>query len=128
MAKILVVDDSVYARSRIIALLDEVGHEAVEASDGAEAVAVFQRAKPDVVLLDITMPVMDGISALGRIMALDPEAKVVMVTAAGQERIVMESINIGARDFVLKPFDAERVTGVLAALLNSEPAIENAVD
>lgn len=117
MAKILVADDSTYARSRSRTLLEEMGHEAIEASDGAQAVDAVRRSKPDIILLDLTMPVLDGLSALREILTVDPEARVVIVTATGQDRIVLEAIKVGARDFVMKPFDAEVLREVLTSML-----------
>lgn len=117
MAKILVVDDSAFMRMRTINLLKQMGHEAVEAGDGAQAVQVFQQARPDAVLLDITMPGVDGLEALRSIMSMDPSAKVAMVTAMGQQSIVMEAIKAGARDFIVKPFDPERLEAALRRLV-----------
>lgn len=117
MAKVLVVDDSAFVRTRCIALLKELGHEALEAGDGQQGVQMFKQEQPDAVLLDITMPVMDGLDALRAILSHDPSAKVAMVTAMGQQGIVMEAIKAGARDFVVKPFDSERVTKALKKLV-----------
>ena len=117
MAKVLVVDDSAFMRMRNAALLKELGHEVVEAADGAQAVALFKQERPDAVLMDITMPVMDGLQALKAILEVDPSARVAMVTAMGQQAIVMEAIKAGARDFVVKPFDPERVQAALRKLV-----------
>lgn len=117
MAKVLVVDDSAFMRMRNAALLKELGHEVIEAADGAQAVAVFKQERPDAVLMDITMPVMDGLQALKAILEIDPSARVAMVTAMGQQAIVMEAIKAGARDFVVKPFDPERVQTALRKLV-----------
>lgn len=117
MAKVLVVDDSAFMRMRNAALLKELGHDVVEAGDGAQAVAVYQKERPDAVLMDITMPVMDGLQALRAILEFDPSARVAMVTAMGQQAIVMEAIKAGARDFVVKPFDPARVQAALNKLV-----------
>lgn len=117
MAKVLVVDDSAFMRMRNAALLKELGHEVIEAADGAQAVAMFKQERPDAVLMDITMPVMDGLQALKAILEVDPAARVAMVTAMGQQAIVMEAIKAGARDFVVKPFDPERVQAALKKLV-----------
>ncbi len=117
MAKILVVDDSAFMRMRNATLLKELGHDVIEAGDGAQAVEVYKQQKPDAVLMDITMPVMDGLEALKNILGHDPAAKVAMVTAMGQQAIVMEAIKAGARDFVVKPFDPERVQAALNKLV-----------
>ncbi|MCH8815348.1 MAG: response regulator [Chloroflexi bacterium] len=116
MAKVLVVDDSAFMRMRNVNLLKELGHETLEAGDGNEAVEVYKRDNPDAVLMDITMPGMDGMEALRQILAHDPAAKVAMVTAMGQQGIVMDAIKAGASDFVVKPFDPDRVKAALAKL------------
>lgn len=109
MATILVVDDAEFLRMRISKMLVGNGHTIVEADNGQNAVSMFKSARPEVVLMDITMPEMDGLSALKEIKALDPRAKVVMLTALGQDTVVLEAIRTGATDFVVKPFDPNRV-------------------
>ncbi len=118
MTKVLFVDDSAFVRARTVVLLKELGYAVVEANDGAQAVEAFKRARPDVVLLDITMPVMDGLEALREILAVDPRARVAMVTAVGQQNVVMEAMKAGARDFVVKPFDTERLKATVDKLVN----------
>jgi two-component system chemotaxis response regulator CheY len=118
MAKILVVDDAQFMRVKCSRLLQDAGHEVVEASDGTEAVELYQSARPDAVLLDITMPKMDGLTALKEIRKLDPDARVAMLTAMGQQAIVIEAVKAGARDFVVKPFDASRVVQAVEKLLS----------
>ena len=117
MAKILVVDDAEFLRVRISKMLTSNGHDVVEAGDGAESINVYKSAKPDLVLMDITMPEMDGLSALKEIITLDPNAIIVMLTALGQESIVLEAIKSGAKDFIVKPFEAERVLGAINKFL-----------
>ena len=117
MAKILVVDDAAFMRMRCSKLLTENGHEVIEAGTGREAVDQYKNTSPDAVLLDITMPDMDGLSALKEIRAHDSEAKVAMVTAMGQQSIVMEALQAGAKDFVVKPFDADRVLAAINKLV-----------
>jgi two-component system, chemotaxis family, chemotaxis protein CheY len=110
MARVLVVDDVVFMRKMVSDALAGGGHEVVgEAADGQEAVERYQELKPEVTTLDITMPEMDGISALKAILDLDPGARVVMCSALGQESKVLEAVKAGARDFVVKPFQPERV-------------------
>ena len=110
MARVLVVDDAAFMRKMVSDVLLGGGHEVVgEAGDGVEAVARYQELRPEVTTLDITMPEKDGLQALGDIMTLDPNARVIMCSALGQESKVLESIKLGARDFVVKPFQAERV-------------------
>ncbi len=117
MAKILVVDDAAFMRMRCSKLLTENGHEVVEAGTGREAVEQYKKTSPDAVLLDITMPDMDGLSALKEIRAHDSDARVAMVTAMGQQSIVMEALQAGAKDFVVKPFDASRVLAAIEKLI-----------
>ena len=101
MAKILIVDDSRTSRKMLRNILESNGHEIIdEAVNGQEGVQKFQALKPDVVTLDITMPVVDGVEALKMIKALDPESKVVMVTAAGQKNKMIECIKAGANEFL----------------------------
>jgi two-component system chemotaxis response regulator CheY len=110
MARVLVVDDAAFMRKMVSDALAQGGHEVVgEAANGDEAIVRFQELKPDVMTLDITMPEKDGLAALKEIVALDPSARVVMCSALGQEAKVLEAIKSGAKDFVVKPFRAERV-------------------
>lgn len=117
MARILVVDDAAFMRMRASKLLVEQGHEVIEAENGAEAVRKYQEEKPDLVLMDITMPVMDGLTALKEIRKIDPDAKVAMVTAMGQQSMVIEAIKSGAKDYILKPFEPEKVLATVAKLV-----------
>ncbi|MER3545149.1 MAG: two-component system response regulator [Chloroflexota bacterium] len=117
MAKILVVDDAEFLRVRISKILMSNGHEVIEANNGANAVHTYMTARPDMVLMDITMPEMDGLAALKAIRAADPKARVVMLTALGQESIVLEAIKAGARDFIVKPFQPERVLSAISRVL-----------
>lgn len=109
MPKVLVADDAMFMRNRTSKLLTADGYEVIEACNGEEAVKMYFEHKPDVVLLDITMPVLDGLEALKQIRARDPDAKVVMVTAMGQKSMVLEAIKAGAKDFLVKPFDPDRL-------------------
>jgi two-component system chemotaxis response regulator CheY len=90
----------------------------VEAGDGDQAVKLYQEARPDAVLLDVTMPRMDGLTALKEIRKIDPRARVAMVTAMGQQDVVVEALKSGARDFVMKPFEAERLNAALDRILS----------
>jgi two-component system chemotaxis response regulator CheY len=110
MARVLVVDDAAFMRKMVSDALAKGGHEVVgEAGNGVEAIARFQELKPDLMTLDITMPEKDGLSALAEIVAADPAARVVMCSALGQEAKVLEAIKLGAKDFVVKPFQPDRV-------------------
>ncbi|MBP8613760.1 MAG: response regulator [Firmicutes bacterium] len=107
MAKILVVDDAMFMRNKTSRLLQENGYEVVEASNGEEAVERYVKENPDLVLMDITMPILDGIESLKQMKEHDPEARVVMVTALGQKSMVLEALKAGARDFIVKPFQSD---------------------
>ncbi len=119
MAKILIVDDSRTSRKMLRNILESNGHEIIdEAVNGQEGVQKFQALKPDVVTLDITMPVVDGVEALKMIKALDPDSKVVMVTAAGQKNKMIECIKAGANEFLTKPFEQQEIVDVINKMSN----------
>jgi two-component system, chemotaxis family, chemotaxis protein CheY len=118
MPKILVVDDAAFMRMKCVRLLTGEGYEVVEAGTGCEAVDMFKEAQPDAVLLDITMPDMDGLAALKQIKELDSSAKVAMVTAMGQQNMVMQALKAGARDFIVKPFDPTRLLAAVKKLID----------
>ena len=117
MAKILVVDDAAFMRMRAARVLEDAGHQVAQAENGLEAIKQYADWRPDAVLMDITMPEMDGLTALKEIRKLDPAARVAMVTAMGQQAIVLEALKSGAKDFVLKPFQAERALSALQKIL-----------
>lgn len=117
MATVLVVDDSAFMRMRNASVVKDLGYDVIEASDGSEAIEVYKKSKPEAVLMDITMPNIDGLTALGEILAFDSNARIAMVSAMGQQSIVMEAIKAGARDFVVKPFESERVKAALGKLV-----------
>jgi two-component system chemotaxis response regulator CheY len=118
LSKILIVDDAAFMRMRCSKLLVDNGFEVAEAADGEEALTKYKEHKPDAVLLDITMPNMDGLSTLKELLKIDPGARIAMVTAMGQQSMVMEALKTGARDFVVKPFDAERVLAALNKMMS----------
>ncbi len=111
MAKnILIVDDAAFMRMMIKDILTKNGYNVVgEAENGTKAVEKFAEVKPDLVLMDITMPELDGIEALKKIKETDPSALIIMCSAMGQQAMVIESIQAGAKDFIVKPFQADRV-------------------
>ncbi|MED4269078.1 response regulator [Geobacillus stearothermophilus] len=110
MARVLVVDDAAFMRMMIKDILTKNGHEVVaEAADGRQAIEKYKETQPDVVTMDITMPEMDGIAALKEIKKIDSNAKVIMCSAMGQQAMVIDAIQAGAKDFVVKPFQADRV-------------------
>ena len=111
MAKrVLICDDAAFMRMMIKDILTKNGYEvAAEAENGIKAVEKYNETKPDLVMMDITMPEMDGIQALKKIKESDPSAAVIMCSAMGQQAMVIESIQSGARDFIVKPFNQDRV-------------------
>jgi len=117
MAKVLIVDDAEFLRLRLTKMLDAGGYEVFQAENGFKAVATYKDIHPDVVLMDITMPEMDGLAALKEIVGFDAKARVVMLTALGQESVVLEAVKSGARDFVVKPFEHDRVMSAITKLL-----------
>lgn len=105
MKKILIVDDATFMRTLIRSILEKNGYEVVaEASNGLEAIVKYKQLKPDIVTMDITMPEMSGIEALKQIIKIDSTAKVIMLSAMGQEVMVKEAIISGAKSFIVKPF------------------------
>ncbi|MBV7273368.1 response regulator [Clostridium sp. PL3] len=117
MKRILIVDDAVFMRISLRAMLEKNGFEVVgEASDGLEAIEKYFVLKPDIVTMDITMPKMDGVEALGAIKSKDPNAKVVMISALGQESWVKKAVMIGAKGFVVKPYKEDYVIQTLSKL------------
>lgn len=115
--RLLLVDDAAFMRMKLKQVLTELGHEVVgEASNGAEGVEQFKKLKPDAVTMDITMPDMDGLTALKKIRELDPQAIVIMVSAMGQQSYVLDAVKAGAKDFIVKPFEPERVKKVMDSL------------
>ncbi|MBU9720330.1 MULTISPECIES: response regulator [Bacillaceae] len=108
--KVLIVDDAAFMRMMIKDILTKNGFEVVaEAGDGAQAVDMYKEHSPDLVTMDITMPEMDGITSLKEIKKMDPNAKVIMCSAMGQQAMVIDAIQAGAKDFIVKPFQADRV-------------------
>ena len=118
--KILLVDDAAFMRKMIKDVLGKSGYtELYEAVDGVDAVEKFTEISPDLVIMDITMPNMDGLEALKAIRAKDGSANVVMCSAMGQESMVMEAVRSGAKDFIVKPFKADRVLKTVNTILGN---------
>ncbi len=115
MNKILISDDSVFMRKMLKDLLSSKNYELVEADSGAKTLEQFEKERPDVVLLDIVMPEgeEEGVRVLGEIMKMNPQAKVVMITAVGQDAVVEECKKLGAQDYIVKPFDDKEVLEVI---------------
>lgn len=118
MAKILTVDDAAFMRKVIKDTLSKAGYADIfEAEDGAQAVEKYNEVKPDLVLMDITMPNMDGLEALKAMKAKNPACNVVMCSAMGQEAMVIEAIQSGAKDFIVKPFKPDRIMKTVSSIV-----------
>lgn len=114
MARILVTDDAAFMRMQLKDMVTKAGYEVVgEAENGNAAVELYQKLRPDLVTMDITMPEMDGVSAVKEIRKIDPNAKIIMCSAMGQQNMVLEAIQAGAKDFLVKPFSADRIAEAL---------------
>jgi len=118
MGTVLVVDDAKFMRAVLSKIIVESGHKVIaEAANGDEAIQKFQQTKPDLVLMDIVMPpgtkAKDGIEALKQIVTADPSAKIVMVSSYGQQALITEALKAGAKDFIVKPFQPEKVMEAL---------------
>jgi two-component system chemotaxis response regulator CheY len=117
MPKILIADDGESLRVRASRMLSVEGFAVLEADNGTKAVELFKAEKPDVVLLDISMPGKDGLATLKEIRDADPGAKVIILSTPGQETKVLEAIRAGARDYVVKPFERDRIIGAIRKIL-----------
>ncbi len=116
--RVLIVDDAIFMRRMIGDILKQKGYEvAGEAGNGKEAVEEYLKVKPDLVTMDIIMPEVGGIDAVKEIIRLDKNAKILMVSAMGQQQLVVEAIQAGAKDFIVKPFEASRVLSAVERLL-----------
>jgi two-component system, chemotaxis family, chemotaxis protein CheY len=114
MLKVLIVDDSLIIRKKISSILQKLGHEVVaDAQNGAEAIEKFNEFKPDLVTMDITMPDMDGITAVTHIIKDNHDAKIIMVTSHGQEDMVIKSIQAGAVGYMLKPITEDKLAAAI---------------
>ena len=114
MSKVLIVDDSRTSRKILKGILEGAGHEVIgEAVDGQDGVDKYKELSPDLVTLDITMPVLDGLESLKEIKKVDANAKVIMVTAAAQQNKMVEAIKLGAAEFVTKPFEPDGILAVV---------------
>jgi len=119
MSKILVVDDAAFMRMNLKNILTNEGFgEVVEAENGEMAIQKYKNEQPDLVTLDITMPEMDGIEALEKIKENDPDATVIMCSAMGQQSMVIKAIELGAKDFIVKPFDKGKIKEAVSKVLD----------
>jgi len=116
--RVLVVDDAAFMRMMIKDILRRGGYQVVgEAEDGVKAIEKYRELKPDLVTMDITMPDMDGITAVKEIRAIDPNAVIIMCSAMGQQAMVIDAIQAGAKDFIVKPFQPDRVLEAIRKVL-----------
>ncbi|GAX91174.1 response regulator [Effusibacillus lacus] len=118
--KVLIVDDAAFMRMMLRKILSDAGFAVIEAVNGRDAVEKYRLVRPDVVTMDITMPDMTGIEAVQAIIALDPAAKILMCSAMGQQAMVIEAIQSGAKGFLVKPFDGQRVIEEVSKLAEKE--------
>lgn len=119
--KVLIADDALFMRNLLRDILERSGFQVVaEATNGQEAIELYREHKPDLVTMDIVMPLKSGIEALEEIIKEDPRARIVMCSALGQETLVLEAVQCGARDFIVKPFKEERVVEVVRRICDQE--------
>ena len=119
MANILIVDDSLPMRKQLKNIFEELGHVVVaEASNGEEGVQLYEEHQPDLVTMDFTMPKLNGVASLTKIVELDPDAKVIMVTALDKKYTAFQAIKHGAANFIVKPLDADKVKEVIEEVLS----------
>ena len=117
--KVLLVDDAAFVRMSLKKILDDMalGFEYIEAGDGEDAIEKYKIYSPDLVIMDITMPKMDGITAVGRIKEIDDNAKIIMCSSMGYQEKVLDAITAGAKDFIIKPYEAVKVAKAVKAVL-----------
>jgi two-component system, chemotaxis family, chemotaxis protein CheY len=119
LATVLITDDSMIMRMQLRKIVTELGHEVIgEAENGLVAIQKYKILRPQLVTMDITMPELGGIDAVKEIMKFDPNAKVLMCSAMGQQFLILDAIQAGAKDFIVKPFDATRIKQSLLSLIN----------
>lgn len=119
MSSVLIVDDALFMRTTIGNLFEEWGFSPIYmAANGKEAVELYKQHKPDLVTMDVTMPVMTGLEASKQILQLDPSANIIMITALGQKKIIVEAIESGVKDFITKPFEAQQLKTVVNNVLS----------
>lgn len=113
----MIVDDAAFMRMRCSKLLKDNGHDVIEAENGLVAVEKYKAENPDMVFMDVTMPEMDGITAVAEIKKIDADCKIAMLSAMGQQTMVMDAIKAGAKDFVVKPFQPDKVLATIKKLI-----------
>jgi two-component system, chemotaxis family, chemotaxis protein CheY len=120
MKRVMIVDDAMFMRMVLRGMLEKNGYEVVgEAKDGIEAISAYERLKPDLVTMDITMPNMNGVQAVTGILVFDPKAKIIMCSAMGQRALIRDALKAGAKEFIVKPFQEDRVLDALSRMLRT---------
>lgn len=121
MARILIVDDSIVMRKNLASILLKAGHSIIaEASNGKQAVTMYEEFKPDVVTMDISMPVLNGVDAVKEIIKFDSKAKIIMISAVNQKKMVFNAINYGAKHYIVKPIEQNKVLGIINEVLTED--------
>jgi two-component system chemotaxis response regulator CheY len=118
---VLIADDLTFIKLVLRDLVEKAGFRVVaEASNGKQAIELYKDKRPDIVLMDITMPELDGLQALKKILEYDPQAKIIMCSALGQQTLIVQALQLGAKDFIVKPFREERVVAAIKKILDIE--------
>jgi DNA-binding NarL/FixJ family response regulator len=125
MARVLIVDDSIVMRKNLVSILSDAGHEIVgQAVNGKQAIIMYGELKPDLVTMDISMPIMRGVDAVKEIVAEDKDAKIIIISALNQKQMVFEALNNGAKHYIIKPIDPSKVIGIVNEVLGEEGTVE----
>lgn len=117
--KVLVVDDAMFMRSKLKNILNQIDCDVIEAGDGEEGCQLFESLQPDLVILDISMPIMNGIDALEKMLQINSQIPIIMCSAIGQESQVVKAINLGAKEFITKPFTSQQITKTVQTFLKA---------
>lgn len=120
MANVLIADDAKFMQMTLRNILVRANHKVIGiAQNGREAVEIYQKLNPDLVIMDITMPIMNGMEAIQKILNIDPSAKIIVCSAVGQQKVIVEAIELGAKDFVMKPFDEKMILESIERVLGT---------
>lgn len=120
--KVIIVDDSIITVKKLTVLMEGLGHQVIATvSNGLDAIEAYRRHRPDLMTMDISLPDMDGMAATAKIVAEFPQARIMMVTSHGQERMVIDSLDAGARGYVLKPVRIEKLSDMIAKIMERAP-------
>lgn len=120
MKTVLIVDDAIFMRMKLKKIIEAAGYQTLEAKDGLQALDLFQKETPDLIIMDISMPEMDGLTSLQHMMQYDPSKPVIMCSAIGQESKILEAGKLGAKDFIVKPFKDKEIEAVLHCFLEGD--------